>query len=49
MLIKLDELFDLNMKDFQLLCSIERPFSKIKIKMMKNALIKILVLQILFM
>lgn len=33
---KLDELFELNMKDFQLLCSIERPLVKLKLKMMKN-------------
>jgi len=34
---KLDELFDLNMKDFQLLCSLERPLVKLKFKMLKNA------------
>lgn len=33
---KLDELFDLNMKDFQLLCSIERPLVKLKFKALKN-------------
>ena len=33
---KLDELFDLNMKDFQLLCSIERPLVKLKFKVLKN-------------
>ncbi len=33
---KLDELFDLNMKDFQLLCSIERHLVKLKFKMLKN-------------
>ncbi|MGE4462686.1 MAG: hypothetical protein AB7D49_09630 [Arcobacter sp.] len=34
---KLDEIFDLNMKDFQLLCSIERPLVKLKFKLLKNA------------
>ncbi|KLE03868.1 hypothetical protein N5T96_06595 [Aliarcobacter butzleri] len=34
---KLDELFDLNMRDFQLLCSIERPLIKLKFKPLKNA------------
>lgn len=33
---KLDELFDLNEKDLQLLCSIERPLVKLKIKFLKN-------------
>lgn len=33
---KLDELFDMNMKDFQLLCSLERPLVKLKFKMLKN-------------
>ena len=34
---KLDEIFDLNMKDYQLLCSIERPLVKLKFKILKNA------------
>lgn len=34
---KLDEIFELNIKDFQLLCSIERPLVKLKFKMFKNA------------
>lgn len=33
---KLEELFDINMKDFQLLCSIERPLVKLKFKLIKN-------------
>ena len=33
---KLDELFDINIKDFQLLCSIERPLVKLKFKILKN-------------
>ena len=34
---KVEEIFDINVKDFQLLCSIERPLVKIKFKMLKNA------------
>lgn len=34
---KLEELFDINVKDFQLLCSIERPLVKLKFKILKNA------------
>ncbi len=34
---KLEEIFDINVKDFQLLCSIERPLVKLKFKMLKNA------------
>ena len=34
---KVEETFDINVKDFQLLCSIERPLVKIKFKMLKNA------------
>ena len=34
---KLGDFFDINMKDFQLLCSIERPLVKLKFKMLKNA------------
>uniref|UniRef100_UPI004048304A Kae1-like domain-containing protein n=1 Tax=Aliarcobacter sp. TaxID=2321116 RepID=UPI004048304A len=33
---KLEELFDINVKDFQLLCSIERPLVKLKFKILKN-------------
>ncbi len=34
---KIEELFDINMKDYQLLCSIERPLVKLKFKILKNA------------
>ena len=34
---KLEEIFDINVKDFQLLCSIERPLVKLKFKILKNA------------
>ena len=34
---KVEELFDINMKDYQLLCSIERPLVKLKFKILKNA------------
>ena len=34
---KVEELFDINAKDFQLLCSIERPLVKLKFKILKNA------------
>lgn len=33
---KIDEIFDINVKDFQLLCSIERPLVKLKFKLLKN-------------
>ena len=33
---KVEELFDINAKDFQLLCSIERPLVKLKFKILKN-------------
>ena len=34
---KIEELFDISLKDFQLLCSIERPLVKLKFKILKNA------------
>ncbi len=34
---KVEETFDINMKDYQLLCSIERPLVKLKFKILKNA------------
>ncbi len=34
---KINEIFDINMKEMQLLCSIERPLVKLKFKMLKNA------------
>jgi len=34
---KIEENFDINIKDFQLLCSIERPLVKLKFKILKNA------------
>jgi hypothetical protein len=34
---KLEEIFDISVKDFQLLCSIERPLVKLKFKILKNA------------
>ncbi len=34
---KIEEIFDINIKDFQLLCSIERPLVKLKFKILKNA------------
>ena len=34
---KIEELFDINMKDYQLLCSLERPLVKLKFKILKNA------------
>lgn len=34
---KVEELFDINMKDYQLLCSIERPLVKLKFKILKKA------------
>lgn len=33
---KLEEFFDINMQDFKLLCSIERPLVKLKFKILKN-------------
>ena len=33
---KLEEIFDINIKDFQLLCSIERPLVKLKFKVLRN-------------
>ena len=33
---KIEEIFDINVKDFQLLCSIERPLVKLKFKLLKN-------------
>ena len=33
---KVHDLFDINMKEMQLLCSIERPLVKLKIKLLKN-------------
>ena len=34
---KIEEIFDINMQDFKLLCSIERPLVKLKFKILKNA------------
>jgi hypothetical protein len=34
---KIEEIFDISVKDFQLLCSIERPLVKLKFKILKNA------------
>jgi hydrogenase maturation factor HypF (carbamoyltransferase family) len=34
---KVEETFDINMKDYQLLCSIERPLVKLKFKILKNS------------
>jgi hydrogenase maturation factor HypF (carbamoyltransferase family) len=34
---KVEDVFDINIKDFQLLCSIERPLVKLKFKILKNA------------
>ena len=34
---KIEDIFDINMKDYQLLCSIERPLVKLKFKALKNA------------
>ncbi len=34
---KLEEIFDINIQDFKLLCSIERPLVKLKFKILKNA------------
>ena len=34
---KIEDIFDINMKDYQLLCSIERPLVKLKFKVLKNA------------
>jgi hydrogenase maturation factor HypF (carbamoyltransferase family) len=34
---KVEDIFDINIKDFQLLCSIERPLVKLKFKILKKA------------
>jgi hydrogenase maturation factor HypF (carbamoyltransferase family) len=33
---KIEELFDINMQDFKLLCSVERPLVKLKFRILKN-------------